>query len=340
MSKIQDKIQKWSRSLCGKYLRPGYEPHVPDRINIETASACNLRCACCPHGVARNTMRPAGVMSMDTFRQILLHIDIPIRQTYLHLHGEPFLNPNLTDFVGELNSRHIVVNLYSNCTVFGEMQLETILKSSRVNINFSADLLGKEYYEGLRVGADFMDTLNRLDSVNLIFARHNKFFNLIIIVDGRYQELTDELTGCCEQLYARYSNLNRIILGSRFPWPRLPWTGDLDGHLVQGHQRCSYAFEGLSVLWNGDVTMCSFDYTGECVVGSLLDDTYSQLFNNASARHFRMLHWRHRNNELPLCKDCLLDRYVPMSLTLHRAAFLNNDYHGKKQTIESFFRIG
>ena len=334
-----DKIQKWCRSISGKYLRPGYEPHMPDRINIEAASACNLRCACCPHGQPNSGMRPAGIMSMDTFLRVLRHIDIPIRQTYLHLHGEPFLNPNLTDFVGELNSRHIAVNLYSNCTVGDEKQWETIIKNNQVSLNFSADVIGEEYYEHLRVGARFKETLDRLDTLNMLFAKYKRFFNLIIILDGGYQERIEELTHCCEQLYARYSNLFKIILGSRFPWPRLPWTGDLDGHLVKGHQRCSYAFEGLSVLWNGDVTMCSFDYTGECVVGSLLDDTYSRLFNNAAARHFRMLHWRHRDNELPLCKDCLLDRYVPMSLTLKRTTFLNNDQHGKKQTIESFFHI-
>ena len=323
----------------GKYLRPGYEPRLPDSINIETASVCNLRCSCCPHGVARETMRKAGIMSTDTFHRVLEHLDIPVKHAYLHLHGEPFLNPNLPDFVQELAQRQIAVNLYSNCTAMDEARLDSILQNKRVTISFSADLLGQKYYEGIRVGARYDDTRNKLDSVNEVFARHKRFFNIIVVLDSSYADRVDEVAETCQQLYMRYSQLNGILLGSRFPWPRLPLTGDLAGHIGKGHQRCRYAFEGLSILWNGDATMCSFDYTGECVVGSMLDNTYSELFNSPAARRFRTKHWRHNDKELPLCKDCMLDRYVPTSVNLHRAAFLKKDDYEKKRAIGAFFQL-
>ena len=175
--------------------------------------------------------------------------------------------------------------------------------------------------------------------VRLLRQVYNMFFNITIVVDSAFADQPDEVLHCCEMLYSRYSRLNGILLGSKFPWPRLPWTGDLDGHLGKGHQRCIHAFEGLSILWNGDATLCSFDYTGECVVGSLIDNTYSEVLNNSAARKFRMLHWRHRDKELPLCKDCLLDRYMPVSTTLHRSAFLKKDNNEKIRIIRSFFRI-
>lgn len=339
MRKLKSKMQHWLRSLDRKYLRPGYEPKMPSQINIETASVCNLRCSCCPHGVSKDTMRQCGIMSADTFHRVLEHIDIPFSMAYLHLHGEPFLNPNLPAFVEELSQKQIAVNLYSNCTVIEEAKLDSILKAKRISINFSADLLGPQYYEAIRAGAHYNDTLEKLDALNEVFVSNNKFFNIIVILDGSMADHLDEVVACCEQLYLRYSRLNGILLGSRFPWPRLPWTGDLDGHLRPGHNRCTYAFEGLSVLWNGDATMCSFDYTGECVVGSLLENSYSEIINNSAARKFRALHWRHRNKELPLCSDCLLDRYSPSSLSLHRSAFLKNDYNEKKSIIASFFQI-
>lgn len=339
MWKLKTKALKWRRSLYGKYLYPGYESVMPSQINIEAAGVCNLRCSCCPHGISKESMRHMGIMSADTFHRVLDHIDIPVKLAYLHLHGEPFLNPNLADFVQELSHRQISVNLYSNCTVVDEDKLDAILNVKHVAINFSADLLGAEYYESIRIGARYIDTLNQLDFINEIFVRHNMFFNVIIVVDRNCESRLDEIVACCESLYGRYSRLNGILLGSRFPWPRLPWTGDLNGHLKRGHKRCSYAFEGLSVLWNGDATMCSFDYTGECVVGSLMDSNYSEIFNNAAARRFRTLHWRHADDKLPLCQDCLLDRYNPVSVSLHRAAFLKKDYNDKKTFIGSFFQL-
>jgi len=338
MRKLRDRMQRWGRSLDRKYLRPGYEPNYPDQINIETAGICNLHCSCCPHGVARQSMRPSGVMSQDTFHRVLEHLDIPLKHAYLHLHGEPFLNPNLASFVNKLTHRQVRVNLYSNCTVFDEAQLDAILDARLVTLNYSADLLNPEYYEGIRAGACYGDTLDNLDLMNGVFARHKMFFNIIIIADSALADRTDEIYRCFEMLYSRYSQLNGILLGSRFPWPRLPWTGDLSGHLVKGHRRCSHAFEGLSILWNGDATMCSFDYTGECVVGSLLDNTYSEVFNNRAARAFRASHWRHRDGDLPLCGDCLLDRYVPASATMHRSVFLRKDKNEAIRIIQAYFQ--
>lgn len=339
MRKLIRKMRSCWRSLNGKYLRPGYEPNTPHHVNIETASVCNLRCSCCPHGVARDSMRTSGIMSVDTFHRVLEHLDFPFKLAYLHLHGEPFLNPNLTTFVGELTQRNVMVNLYSNCTVVDEKKMDAILDARHVAMNFSADLLGKEYYERIRVGAHYGDTLDNLDKVNEIFARHNMLFNITIVMDSGFVDYSEDVVGCCDMLYKRYSQLNGILLGSRFPWPRLPLTGDLARHLRKGHKRCIYAFEGLNVLWNGDATMCSFDYTGECVVGSLLENTYSEVLNNSAARKFRMWHWRHRNTELPLCKDCLLDHYVPVSVTLHRSVFLKKDYNEKKRIIGLFFQF-
>lgn len=337
MHRLNSKIRRWCRSLDRKYVRPGYEPSPPDRVNIETASICNLHCSCCPHGASPCTMRPQGIMSPDTFRRVLAHLDIPLKLAYLHLHGEPFLNPHLPDYVGELAGRQTTVNLYSNSTAVDETMLDAVLKAKRVAMNFSADLLGSDHYEKLRTGARYADTMDKLDRLNSIFARHRMFFNITILTDRALAGKADAIYQCCHSLYSRYSQLNGILLGSRFPWPRLPWTGDLDGRLAKGHHRCPHAFEGPSILWNGDATMCSFDYTGECIVGSLLDSNYSQLLNNRAARRFRTLHWRHRNSELPLCNDCLLDRYLPASATLHRSLYLKNDKNETTRIIQSFF---
>ena len=339
MRKLSDKIRKWQRSLYRKYLRPGYEPNLPDQINIETSSICNLHCSCCPHGVSHDTRRSSGIMSVDTFHRVLNNIDIPVRLAYLHMYGEPFLNPNITVFVDELVKKNITVNLYSNCTIINEATFDTLLNAKRVAMSFSADLLNKEYYESIRVGARYDDTLNNLDIANAVFASHNMFFNIIMVVDESFASHSDDIIRCCDMLYGRYSQLNGILLGSKFPWPRMSSTGDLAGHLGKATHRCAHAFEGVSVLWNGDATLCSFDYTGECVVGSLLNNTYSEIINNNAARHFRMLHWRHRDNELPLCKDCLLDRYTPTSVKLNRSVYLNKDYNEKKRVIESFFQF-
>lgn len=335
---IGHKIRRMWRSLDAKYLRPGYEPSYPHQINIETSSVCNLRCSCCPQGIAHKNMRPRGLMSVETFRRVLDHVDVPMKTAYLHLHGEPFLNPNLPVFVQELVNRQIKVHLYSNVTVVTPEHLDAVLQNKHVKHTFSVDVLGEKYYEDIRVGAKYKETLAKLDTLHEVFVRNNRFFNITVILDKSFAGREEEVVTVCDELYRRYPRLNGISFGSKFPWPRLPWTGELEDRLGKPHHRCKYAFEGLSILWNGDASLCSFDYTGECVVGSLLDHTYTEVFNGAEARRFRMLHWRHRDNELPLCNDCLLDRYVAGEVSIHRAKYLKKESHERKQIIESFYR--
>ena len=73
-------------------------PVFPSHLDIETTAECNLKCPMCP----RTTMmtRPTGHMSMELFRRVIDEAGKhELELVWLHLFGEPLLNPKFVDYI-------------------------------------------------------------------------------------------------------------------------------------------------------------------------------------------------------------------------------------------------
>ena len=79
--------------------------------------------------------------------------------------------------------------------------------------------------------------------------------------------------------------------------------------------------------------MCSSDYRGECIVGSLWEHTYSHLMNNRKARLFRRHIATRRADRNTICEACLIDRLNIFSRTVRRK-FIEE---AKPATLEKYF---
>ncbi len=329
---VTRKLRILLHKLDGKYLRPGYESTMPSEVIIEPTNLCNLRCTCCPHG-CKTKLRENGIMTREVFDIVLDNIDISFKNVFLHMHGEPFINPDLPYFVKQLTDRGKSVKMSSNACIFNEKALNDILDCKKVSIIYSAELIDANYYESLRKGAKYEETLNNLDRINACHKSHNHFFSMMMIVDNIECE---RLTQACEMLFNRYSQLAIIDLSSRFVWPALPETGDLVRRLAPNRRRCRNPFNTMSIAWNGDATLCSFDYSGDCVVGSLMNDKFSKVFNSKKAREFRLAHYRRDLSLLPLCKNCLMSRCFPIELKLNRNKYASLTPQSRIAKIQEF----
>ena len=305
----------WQKFLM-RYLRYGYLSYFSDTLIIEPTNQCSLQCTCCPNGHPDIAMRPKGHMSWDTFESIWKHIDIPISSVCLYFHGEPLLNPELPRMVAWLTKRHIHVSIFSNAYGINIRRLDECLQSasdtSLIRLAFSAELHDAALYESVRKPARYETILQTLDEINCVFERHHVFFTVNAIMRPRAKQQEKEYrlqeNKAVFDLMERYSQLEAVHFSSRFPWPGLPDTGDLEGNINPTYNICDQALANPSVCWDGRVTMCSSDYSGQCIIGSLLDTPYSKLINNRAARRFRRELFMRERNKNPFCQTCLLPR--------------------------------
>jgi radical SAM protein with 4Fe4S-binding SPASM domain len=293
------------RVLIDGFMRQGYQKKNPATIIMEPTNICNLKCSCCPQGSMPKSGREQGFMSRETFLQALNNIDVPVKEICLYLHGEPFLNKDLDFFVRQIdNLKKVITTIYSNGYNIDVAMLKKILTYKKIRFSFSMDIVNKERYEQIRKPAHYETALQSLSVIDKIFAEYNRKYELTMIADKSINE-----QDLCNQLFARYRQLRKVLFGTKFPWPEHFYTGNLTGNISKRRKLCKQITGGVAVFWTGEVTMCSYDYSGKLIIGNLTNTTFSKIYNSKRARQIRKRHFLHQWNKVPVCKNCLLPRF-------------------------------
>lgn len=309
----------WVKMKCRLRLPLGRDDFA-DALTIELTNRCTLACSCCPNGVDQTSCRPKQDMAGVHFERLLERIDIPLGHVFLHLHGEPFLNTALPDMAERLRQRGVrQLSIFSNAYHINLEILKRLLEKAKgceLQLCFSAELYDKQVYERIRKPGHFETIWQSMEAIDRLMSEYKIGYSLNSIVDSK---AIDVLPTTVPDIFRRLQQLNNIHFSSAFPWPHLPATGDIAGHLAQRRPICAQIRQLPVVLSSGEVSMCSSDYRGECVIGSLWEQPYSVLMNSKKALRFRRNIALRRPERNQLCNDCLLDRCRTFSRTVRRA---------------------
>ncbi len=324
----------WQKLLM-RYLLPGKLRHLPHTLTIELTNRCTLACSCCPNGCDNAHHRPFHTLTATEFGQLLKQVDVPFTRVFLHLHGEPFLVRDLPGIAAMLIDRGAdELSIFSNAYHIDLDILDKLLTATdghKLNICFSAELYDRHTYEHIRCPGHFDAIWQSMEQIDAVMARHEKGYSVNAII---VPEAIDSLKDTIPPIFHRLRQLKDIHLSSAFPWPHHPQTGDIAGHLSPRRSICSQPWQLPPILSSGEVTMCSSDYRGECVIGSLWQEKYSELVNNAEARRFRRNIAMRKAQLNPLCGDCLIDRHQQLSRTVKRALIEK----ASEAQLENYFR--
>lgn len=277
------------------------------KVYIEITNICNLSCEFCPLN-----KREKKFMAADEFEKILIDIKPYTKYIYLHLMGEPTLNPNLEEFFNLAYKHNISVNLTTNGTLLNKVQ-EILLKSKalrQVNISLhsfeaNSKINFNNYFENV---LEFIKLANEntniicsmrlwnLDSYNLKGA--NKL-NLEII------ELIKEKFNFKEDLKYKIDTERKVKLKERiylnaaekFSWPSM----DIEPLGDSGF--CHGLRDHFGILVDGTVVPCCLDGDGNINLGNIFNEKLEVILNSErSIKIYNGFSGRKRVEEL--CKRC------------------------------------
>ena len=255
-------------------------------------------------------------MSRETFMKILNNIDFPIREICLYLHGEPFLNEELAFFASQTDKwKGVLTTIYSNGYNINPELLHQVLAYRKTRFSFSMDIVDKEYYEELRTPALYSKAIESLKQIDTIFAKYNRKYELNIITGEAVLENEQVIAN---QIFASFKQIRKISFNRNFPWPEYFFTGDLKGHMLKKRMICQQISNHISVYWNGDVTICSYDFSGKLIIGNMETTKLSEIYNSPAARRIRKNHYLRQLKKLPVCEKCLLPRYTSVTTSIKR----------------------
>src|SRR5580658_483696 len=138
-------------------------PEMPDRLLIDFATRCNLRCHMCPvWGLEdEGQIDPLkGIMNVDAARKMLDAFTTKKPMVAPSIYGEPLLIPNMREVLREVKSRGMALALNTNGLTLTESIAEFFCEIEVDSVMFSIDAVTRETLKKVRS----VDRLEKIES--------------------------------------------------------------------------------------------------------------------------------------------------------------------------------
>lgn len=266
---------------------------------IEPTNCCNYACPICPNRNYRASEK--GYMNMALFKRILEQIKDFADVIQLYWVGEPLLSPSIIDMIKYCKrDTHAKIMLSSNGSLLTKETVDKIVGSGLDKLIISMDAAeSNKIYNQIRTNGDIR-VLNE-NTMEMIKRNSQIDITLQFILTNVNEEEKERFV----KKWARYPVTIRIQC--LYTWAnQLPELNDFSNHLspMIGKRRrpCSDLWYKMVVHWNGQVSLCCFDWTFKNVIGDLNTQSIEDIWNSDTINRFRSAHME--SNYSGLCEKC------------------------------------
>ena len=265
----------------------------PLHIDLESTSACNLRCSFC----WAETMRDDGgflkrEIAVKIFEEGSLH---GLSAVKFNLRGEPLLHPELHTLVHDSKQSGLVdVFFNTNGLLLTEEKSIQLIEAGLDRLTISCEGYNEESYRKYRDGASFDTLVNNVKTLQ----KMKKYFEtnkpqvrvqavllpeIIPLLDkykSFWETIADEVS--CRE-YQDLDSIEDIVVSS--------WV-------------CPFVFQRISVLWDGTVLPCDRDLKVENPLGNVKDVSIHKIWTGDFINKMRQSHIAGRSHEVDICRRC------------------------------------
>lgn len=274
----------------------------PKQITIETYNICNLKCIMCPYP---KMTRPKTKMPMNLFQKI---VDDASENGFtvlnLSMYGEPLLDDLLFQRIAYAKAKRLKVGFSSNGTLLTSDKISKILENGLDWIAFSVDSNTKEYYEHIRVGANFEDTCANIRELIRLRQERNTSKPLIMIYSTVLTKDNLHASKLLEPILVGADFFSMGLADTRreenFCFTRKSFSKIRKARLYP----CPVVWGAPSIMSNGKMVLCCKDYDGSIELGDLNNQTIMEIWNSDKLRKIKELHLRGEGDKIELCKNC------------------------------------
>lgn len=272
---------------------------LPTRMWVELSARCNLKCVMCPNKDMEESTK--GFLPWEVFKKTVDEASEFIFDMSLHHRGESLMHPEAAKMITYAAQKIRRTNLHTNGTLLSEEMSRSIVEAGLDRISFSFDGFVKEDYEKIRVGADFDLTVENIKNLLRIRNEANSkvpFVAIEVIELSESQVKNDNRDRFIEDFKAL--GLDELVVKKPHNWA---------GHLTTDFKKktyapCTFLWNALLVLYNGDVVPCAQDFFAKQVVGSVTQKSLKEIWNDEPIQTLRRALVEKRYQEYPACKNC------------------------------------
>ncbi|MDD9968296.1 MAG: radical SAM protein [Myxococcales bacterium] len=248
----------------------------PVHLDIETTSACNLRCPMCFQAQA-DTRPDYGFMRWDLFTRLIDEgSEKGLASIKLQYRGEPLLSDNLEEMVAYAKQKGVIEVMFNtNATLLDSKRARALIDAGLDKIICSVDGHTPEVYNPIRVfpkrPGDFDLVLRNIQGLRRLREELGSAHPLIRVqmVDmpenhAYVQEYTD---------FWMQNGADAVAIEEKLDYfgefVRLSLSRAEADRAIYPEFQCEQPWQRLFVLWNGKVTMCCGDHYHRLPLGQL-----------------------------------------------------------------------
>lgn len=275
---------------------------LPQYYVIEPTSICNFKCSICPHSLDGELKE--GYMTFDLFKKIIRQIKGNAKAIQLYWMGEPLLCPHLFDMIKYAKSHTSAkIMISTNGSLLSTENIKLLLNSGLDKLIISCDASSsQEIYVGIRNGGNINKLNENIENL-LQLSKESP-----IKIELQFIEMfinKSELEG----FKKRWENKNcKITISCLYDWAgQMPRLATLSDNLspVRNTNRtpCCDLWNKMCVHFNGDVSLCCFDYGSKVTLGDANRTSLKRIWNGMKINEIRKSHLQGQF-AMPLCSQC------------------------------------
>lgn len=324
-------VSKLGRSLNRELQQLSYDRQWigavgrPVVFQIEVTNRCPMQCEMCPRTHAMT--RQLGFMDAPVYRRIIDEAAATTSRVFLHHFGDSLLHPELGAFIRYAEDRKIQTYLSANPVLLTERRIRALVDNGLHELVLSLDGVTPETSAVVRGDAARNVELAERRTRDLIAYRRQagsrKPFLILQMV--RQKQNVHEVEEWLRKWEA-VDGVDQVKVKSYMNWNGSDETINrlrIKPGAVSGVV-CDKPWTSLTILWDGRVVPCCFDYDGIETLGNVTEQSLREIWESGRLRYLRACHRDGRVDDVPLCRDCtdkegypVRKWYYPLNRFLH-----------------------
>ncbi|WP_303866835.1 radical SAM/SPASM domain-containing protein [Acetobacterium wieringae] len=273
---------------------------APLHLDIETSSACNLKCPMCPRTIMIQDMssdfKPCN-MELETYKRIIDEAaEIGVYSIKLNWRGEPLIHKDIIEMVRYAKEKGIVdVMFNTNAVLLNNQISKELIEAGLDKLFFSFDSPHRDKYEEIRVGAEYDTTLENIKNFMRIREEFGSANPLTRVSMVRMESNEDEY----DEFIKLFKDIVDVVAYVEYNEPVRT-----DIKVYNPEFACSQLWQRMFIAAEGDVLVCCLDSEKDFIVGNIHEDTLKGIWKNEKYNRIRELHKNGQYNQIKMCAKC------------------------------------
>jgi MoaA/NifB/PqqE/SkfB family radical SAM enzyme len=272
-------------------------PELPERLLVDFATKCNLRCPMCPvWGSEDNNAIDSvkGVMDLEASKRLIQEMEPAHPLIQPNMYGEPLLVPNLRERLADMKARGISIAMNTNGLTLDDDIAKFMVDIEVDAISFSIDAVSREALLKIRG----IDKIEKIEAAvfRMLAARGSRHLPRISVSftlqdANRHEEkaFVERWSGLVDCVRVGLMFSNGTFPDMAPPEKRLP---------------CPTLYKTMPIHNDGTVTVCCLDGFKDTNVGNVIEKGIKEIWQGEEFAKVRYYHETEQWDKVPFCTSC------------------------------------